>query len=107
MAPVIAQVTITLPLSRKARLRKTADAESRHTEQAAGEILRLDFFREQIVDGRMLHARHGGDVQLVEFIAAEHDARDVSHRHADAAIDRSVRRIANEIARDELRVPEE
>ena len=53
MAPVIAHVTITLRLdvlSGKPRLRQPSYAEPRYAEQAAGEVLRCGFFREEIVD---------------------------------------------------------
>src|SRR5256885_1252728 len=109
MAPVIAQVTMTLrldALSGKPRLRQPSHAEPRHAEQAAGEVLRCGFFREEIMDRGMFHARHRCDVQLIELVAAEHAARDVADGHADATIDGSVRSVADEIAGDELRVPD-
>src|SRR5262249_19611336 len=105
IAPVMAHVTMTF-LPGIAWLRQTADTETRHAEQASGEVLRFHFLCEQIVNRGVLHARHRGDVELVEVVATEHDARDVAHRHADAAIDRAVRRVTDEVAGDELRVPD-
>ena len=85
---------------------QAADAETRDAEQAAGEELGLHFLGEQIVHGGMFHARHRRDEDLVELVAAEHDARDVPDGHADAPLDAAVRRVADEVARDELRVPQ-
>src|SRR5258708_23901132 len=83
MAPVMAHETMTLRLAGKARLRQSADAESGHAEKAAGQMLRQRLLGKQIVDRGMLHAGHRRDIQLVEFVAAEHHARDVPDRHAD------------------------
>src|SRR3954469_14001321 len=98
MAPGMAHVPIPLfecaRLSRKSRLRKSADAQAEDAEEAASKVLWLRCLREQIVDRWMLHPRHRGDVQLVEPIAAEHHARDVAHRHADAPVDGAVRSVA-------------
>src|SRR5215467_8768435 len=56
IAPVMAHVTMTF-LPGKAWLRQTADAETRHAEQAPGEVLRFHFLCEQIVERGVLHAR--------------------------------------------------
>src|SRR4249920_1750940 len=103
MAPVTAHVMIAL--RRKPRLRQAPNAEAGDFEQAPGQELRPGFLREQIVDRGMFDAGHRRHVELVEMVAAEHAAGDVANRHADTAFDGSVRRIANEIAGDELRVP--
>src|SRR4249920_4264379 len=103
MAPVIAHVMIAL--RRKPWLRQAPNAEVGDLEQAPGQELRPGFLREQIVNRGMFDAGHRCHVELVELIAAEHAAGDVAYRHADAALDGAIRRVANEIAGDELRVP--
>src|SRR5215831_4658746 len=107
MAQVMMTLRLSTFLSGKSWLRQTADAKSRHAKQASGKVLRFRFLRKQLMNGRMLHARHRRDVELVKTIAAEHDARDVSNRHPDAAIDRAVRRVADEVPGNELCVPDE
>src|SRR5262249_35247576 len=90
---------------REPRLGYALDPEAGDAEQAPGEELRLHFLREAVVHRRVLHPRHRRDIDLVEPLAAEHDARDVPHRHADAPLDRSIGRVAHQVSRDELRVP--
>src|SRR5690348_9553928 len=91
--------------AREPRLRQPPDPEAADPEKAPREKLRLRFPCEAVVRGRVLHARHRGDVDLVELVPAEDDAGDVPHRHADAPLDRAVGRVAHEVARDELSVP--
>src|SRR5215467_10901460 len=95
-----------MTLPRKARLWQTAHAETGDAKQTAGEVLRLCLLREEIVDSRMLHASHRRHVELVQPVAAEHTARDVSDRHANASVHPAVGRVTHEVARDQLRVPD-
>src|ERR1700733_10655093 len=49
---------------------------------------------------------HAGDVENVEIGAAEHDARQVAEREGNHAIDASIRRIANDAAAEDMRIPD-
>src|SRR5262245_17204632 len=98
-------VRFSIGSAREPRLGQALDAEAGDAEQAAREELRLRLLREAVVHRRVLHPRHRGDVDLVELVAAEDDAGDVAHRHADAPLDRPVGRVAHQVPRDELRVP--
>ena len=51
-------------------------------------------------------AAHRGEIGHVQVVAAEHDAGDGLGRHRHAAVHGAVRRVAHELARDDLRVPE-
>src|SRR5215467_152365 len=95
-----------MTLPRKARLWQAAHAETGDAKQAAGEVLRLRLLRKEIVDSRMLHACHRRHVELVEPVAAEHTARDISDGHANASVHAAVGCVAHEVAGDQLRVPD-
>src|ERR671919_2566167 len=89
-------------LAGEARLRQAPDAEPGDLEQVAGAELRPDFGSEHVVDGRVLHPRHRRDVDLVQPVAAEGEARDVADRHADPPFERAVRSIAAQVAAHHL-----
>src|SRR5690348_2127941 len=68
------------------RFRHTADAKACDTKEAAGKELWLHFLGEPVVHSRMLHPGHRGDVDLIELVAAEHQARDVPYGHPDTPL---------------------
>ena len=75
----------------KARFGQTADAKSGNGKKAAGKKLRLDLRCEQVMNRWVLDTRHRSDVEDIQIVPAKHHARNILDRHADTAIDRSVR----------------
>ena len=84
---------------------QTTGAKSGNREKAAGKKLWLYLRGEQIVNRRVLDPRHGSDVEDIQIISAKHHARNILDRHADTAIDGTVRCVANQFTSDDLRIP--